>query len=45
MTLARVRANSPVDGMTVEELPQYLMERWKGVREQLRSGTNQPSRY
>ncbi|MFZ0887656.1 MAG: group II intron reverse transcriptase/maturase [Candidatus Binataceae bacterium] len=43
--LARVRENrgSPgVDGMTVEELPQCLMERWSGVREQLLGGTYQP---
>ncbi len=43
--LARVRENrgSPgVDGMTVEELPQYLMEHWPEVREQLLAGTYQP---
>lgn len=43
--LARVRENrgSPgVDGMTVGELPQYLMEHGEGVREQLLSGTYQP---
>jgi RNA-directed DNA polymerase len=43
--LARVRENrgSPgVDGMTVEELAQYLMEHWQEVREQLLSGTYQP---
>jgi group II intron reverse transcriptase/maturase len=43
--LARVRENrgSPgVDGMTVEELPQYLMEHWEEVREQLLGGTYQP---
>ncbi len=43
--LARVRENrgSPgVDGMTVEELPQYLMEHWQEVREQLLGGTYQP---
>jgi RNA-directed DNA polymerase len=44
--LARVRENrgSPgVDGMTVEELPQYLMEHWEEVCEQLLSGTYQGS--
>jgi len=43
--LTRVRENrgSPgVDGMTVEELPQYLMEHWQEVREQLLAGTYQP---
>jgi len=43
--LARVRENrgSPgVDGMTVEELPQYLMEHGQEVREQLLAGTYQP---
>jgi len=43
--LARVRENrgSPgVDGMTVAELPQYLMEHWEEVREQLLAGTYQP---
>jgi hypothetical protein len=40
--LARVRENrgSPgVDGMTVGKLPQYLMEHWQEVREQLLAGT------
>jgi len=43
--LARVRENrgSPgVDGMTVGKLPQYLMEHWQEVREQLLAGTYQP---
>jgi RNA-directed DNA polymerase len=43
--LARVKENrgSPgVDGMTVEELPQYLMEHWQEVCEQLLAGTYQP---
>ena len=43
--LTRVRENrgSPgVDGMTVEELPKYLMEHWQEVREQLLAGTYQP---
>ena len=45
VAMARVQENrgSPgVDGMTVDELPQYLMEHWQGVREQLLSGTYQP---
>jgi RNA-directed DNA polymerase len=45
VALARVRENrgSPgVDGMTVEELPQYLMEHWEEVRAQLIDGTYQP---
>ena len=43
--LARVRENrgSPgVDGMTVEELPQYLAGHWQEVRGQLLGGTYQP---
>ena len=43
--LAQVRENrgSPgVDGMTVAELPQYLMEHWEEVSEQLLEGTYQP---
>ena len=43
--LARVKENrgSPgVDGMTVEELPQHLMEHWQEIREQLLGGTYQP---
>src|SRR5229473_653452 len=45
VALARVRENRGrpgVDGMTVEELPQYLMEHWEEVREQLLGGTYQP---
>jgi group II intron reverse transcriptase/maturase len=45
VALARVRKNrgSPgVDGMTVDELPPYLMECWQEVREQLLAGTYQP---
>ena len=40
--LKRVRKNkgSPgIDGMTVDELPQYLMEHWQAIREQLLAGT------
>jgi RNA-directed DNA polymerase len=43
--LRRVRANrgSPgVDGMSTDELPDYLREHWPGIREQLLKGTYQP---
>jgi RNA-directed DNA polymerase len=43
--LKRVRQNkgSPgVDGMTVDELPEYLVENWVEIREQLLAGTYQP---
>lgn len=43
--LRRVRQNkgSPgVDGMTVDELPKYLMEHWKEIRSALLTGTYQP---
>ena len=43
--LQRVKANkgSPgVDGMTVEELPEYLTQHGPGIGEQLRNGTYQP---
>ncbi|MFI5362727.1 MAG: group II intron reverse transcriptase/maturase [Elusimicrobiota bacterium] len=43
--LKRVRRNkgSPgVDGMSVEELPRYLVDNWRGLREQLLAGTYQP---
>lgn len=43
--LKRVRQNkgSPgVDGMTVDELPEYLAEYWEEIREQLVAGTYQP---
>ncbi len=43
--LKRVKQNkgSPgVDGMTVEELPEYLVEHWEEIREQLLAGTYQP---
>ena len=45
VALARVKENrgSPgVDGMTVEELPQYLTDHWQEVREQLLGGAYQP---
>ncbi len=44
--LKRVRKNggSPgTDGMTVEELPEWLKENWPDVREQLLAGTYQPT--
>src|SRR5438552_7581357 len=43
--LKRVRANqgSPgIDGMTVDELPEYLEQHWPAMREQLLSGTYEP---
>lgn len=43
--LKRVMQNkgSPgVDGMTVDELPKYLVEAWEGIRAQLLEGTYQP---
>jgi RNA-directed DNA polymerase len=43
--LQRVKANegSPgVDGMTVDELPEYLKQHGLKIREQLRNGTYQP---
>jgi group II intron reverse transcriptase/maturase len=43
--LKRVRQNkgSPgVDGMTVDELPEYLVEHWEAIREQLLAGTYRP---
>src|SRR5437899_7528730 len=43
--LKRVRANqgSPgIDGMTVDELAEYLEQHWPAIREQLLSGTYEP---
>jgi RNA-directed DNA polymerase len=43
--LERVKANkgSPgIDGMTVEELPEYLKKHWPTIREQMLSGTYAP---
>jgi RNA-directed DNA polymerase len=43
--LKRVRGNqgSPgIDGMTVDELPEYLEQHWPAIREQLLSGTYAP---
>ena len=43
--LKQVKANkgSPgVDGMTVQQLPEYLKQHWLAIREQLQSGTYKP---
>src|SRR5258708_18207578 len=43
--LKRVRANQGnpgIDGMTVDELPEYLEQHWPAIREQLLSGTYKP---
>ena len=43
--LKRVRSNrgSPgIDGMTVDELPEYLEQHWPAIREQLLKGTYEP---
>lgn len=43
--LARVKSNkgsAGIDGMTVEELPEYLKKHWPIIREQLLSGTYEP---
>lgn len=43
--LKRVKANkgsAGVDGMTVQQLPEYLKQHWPGIREQLVSGTYVP---
>ena len=43
--LKRVKANkgsAGVDGMTVQQLPEYLKQHWPAIREQLLSGTYQP---
>jgi retron-type reverse transcriptase len=40
--LKRVQANKGapgVDGMTVDELPDYLRQAWPAIREQLLQGT------
>jgi retron-type reverse transcriptase len=45
--LRRVRKNkgsAGVDGMTVDELPDWLKENWLRVREDLLTGTYQPMR-
>src|SRR3954462_6290673 len=43
--LKRVKANkgsAGVDGMTVQQLPEYLKQHWPGIREELLSGTYVP---
>jgi len=43
--LARIKANkgsAGVDGMTVQQLPEYLKQHWPAIREQLLSGTYKP---
>jgi RNA-directed DNA polymerase len=43
--LKRVKANNGsagVDGMTVQQLPEYLKQHWPAIREQLLSGTYKP---
>ena len=43
--LQRVKANkgsAGVDGMTVQQLPEYLKQQWPAIREQLLSGTYKP---
>ena len=43
--LQRVKANkgsAGVDGMTVQQLPEYLKQHWPAIREQLLSGTYKP---
>jgi len=43
--LRRVKANrgsSGVDGMTVQQLPEFLSQHWPAIREQLLSGTDKP---
>jgi RNA-directed DNA polymerase len=40
--LKRVKSNkgsAGVDGMTVDELPDYLKQHWTGIRQQLMEGT------
>ena len=43
--LARIKANkgsAGMDGMTVQQLPEYLKQHWPVIREQLLSGTYKP---
>ena len=36
------QGSAGIDGMTVEQLADYLTQRWPGIREQLLSGTYRP---
>src|ERR1035438_438237 len=43
--LARIKANkgsAGMDGMTVQQLPEYLKQHWPAIREQLLSGAYKP---
>ena len=43
--LARIKANkgsAGMDGMTVQQLPEFLKQHWPAIREQLLSGTYKP---
>ena len=43
--LARIKANkgsAGMDGMTVQQLPEYLKQHWPSIRGQLLSGTYKP---
>ena len=43
--LARVKANkgsAGVDGMTDQQLPEFLKQHWPAIREQLLDGTSEP---
>ena len=41
--LVKANKGSPgVDGMTVQQLPEYLKEQWPAIREQLLNGTYKP---
>src|SRR2546422_289097 len=43
MRFQLLRPGSPgIDGMTVDELPEYLEQHWPAIREQLLSGTYEP---
>src|SRR5260370_40409222 len=43
MRFQLLRQGSPgIDGMTVDELPEYLEQHWPALREQLLSGTYAP---